>query len=103
MHSDPLNLKVKKLSPMYNGSREKVHSKAKRPIHEMWVDADCLQDDVFSDNHGLGVKSPYVVRTGFGKTSQAGNRKRLDDKHRVVMYHIDLGRIFIHPKPVRLS
>ena len=90
---------------MYKGTREKVFSRAKRPILESWVEAECLVpgDDVLGQNMGLGQESPKLIRIGRGKSAlnSRDQFKLMSNGYACFMYHVDLGQVYVHPEPLK--
>ena len=85
--------------------REQVFYKAKRPVLEMWVEADCLFGDVLGHDRGLGSEQPRLVRVGRGKTSMdtKDQLRLMREGYTVYMYHLDVGRVYVHPRPIKAN
>ena len=90
---------------MYKGNREQVFLKAKRPILEMWVEGDCLVNNIMGPGHGLGAQMPKLVRTGRGRTAltEKDPHTLMRDGYSAYMYHVDLGRVYVLPNPLNLD
>jgi hypothetical protein len=93
------DLVITKIRPMYQGDRFKIFKAARRPIMEVWLQSECLpnKDPKHSVNKGFGDKWPILMRVGTGQVYEKNHERSMLQSMNVYMYHLDIGRVYVHP------